>query len=143
MILDVKNRQAIKGQVKFDLKIVRTVNGLALPLNCILNQGEWVGSCVYDDLCGYLKSILSLNEKNCPQNLIDNDIECTCPFNLPIRDLNINQSLDLPTNYVLFAGITSFPIPWISTGDFDVTIKLANETTNILCLNLKYSAKSV
>ena len=141
--MDAKNRQVIKGQVKFDLKITRTVSGITLPLNCILNQGLFVGSCVYNDICDLPKSVSSLDENNCPTNLVDNGILCTCPFDLPIRDLNINQNLDLPANYVLLAGVTSFPYPYVAAGDFDVTIKLTKNTTNILCLNFKYSAKSV
>ena len=54
-ILDAKNRQQIKGQVKADVKIIRTVGSLALPVQCYLNEGTYVGSCVYNDLCDFIK----------------------------------------------------------------------------------------
>ena len=150
MNLDAKNRQVIKGQVKTDVKITRMISGITLAVNCYLSQGTYVGSCVYNDLCDLLKSVLSLDENNCPQNLIDNGIPCKCPFDLPIRDLNINQSFQLPnlsnstilsstpnSNPWLFLGY------WLSSGDFDVTIKSTIGTTNILCLNMKFSTKPI
>ena len=136
LILDAKNRQVIKGQVKADVKVVRTVGGLALPVNCYLNQGTYVGSCVYNDLCDLLKSVLSLDENNCPQNLIDNGIPCKCPFDLPIRDLNINQSFQLPNAAGTLAS-------FLASGDFDITIKGTIGTANILCLNMKFATKPV
>ena len=86
LILDAKNRQIIKGQVKFDLKMVRIVNGLTLPVGCYLNQGTYVGSCVYADLCSLIKSFFELDETNCPQNLVDNGFGCKCPFDFPIKE---------------------------------------------------------
>ena len=121
-ILDAKNRQQIKGQVKADVKMTRSVGGLSLQINCYLYEGTYVGSCIYNDLCSLIKSSLSLDENNCPQNLIDNDIPCTCPFNLPIRELNINKTFDLPSGFFeLIFG--SFLGMGLSQGDFDVTIK--------------------
>jgi hypothetical protein len=142
LILDAKNRQIIKGQVKADVNILRTIGGIQLKVSCWINNGTNVGSCVYPDFCAYIKTIFNLNENNCPQHLINNDIPCTCPFNLPIRDVNINQSFES-------SELTSFWVnnPWniydgiLSTGDFDVTIKLTIGTTNILCLNTKFTLK--
>ncbi len=137
MILDAKNRQVIKGQVKADVNIIRTVAGVGLPLkvNCYKVNGTDVGSCIYPDLCGLLKSVLSLDENNCPANLIANDIRCVCPFDLPIRDVNINQSFDLPAASTTIVG-------FLASGDFDVTIKGTIGTTNILCLNMKFTTKT-
>ena len=136
-ILDAKNRQQIKGQVKADVKIIRTVGSLALPVQCYLNEGTYVGSCVYNDLCDFIKNFFKLDENNCPQNLIDNGIECKCPFDFPIRELNINHSFQyLPS---VAGTIFSF----INFGDFDVTIKGTIGTANILCLNMKFATKPV
>ena len=136
LILDTKNRQPITGLVKADVNITRTVSGLALKVNCFIVNGTSVGSCIYPDLCGLLKSVLSLNETNCPQNLIDNDIPCKCPFNLPTRELNINQSFQLP-------DIRTTIVSFLASGDFDVTIKGTIGITNILCLNMKFEMKPV
>ena len=54
MILDAKNRQIIKGQVKTEVNITRTINGFALKVNCFIVNGTSVGSCVYNDLCGII-----------------------------------------------------------------------------------------
>ena len=122
--------------------MVRTVSGLTLPISCYLSEGINIGSCVYDDLCGLIKSVLDLNETNCPQNLIDNGIPCTCPFNLPIRELNINENFQIP-------ALSNFSNPWLvfftylPSGDFDVTIKLTIDNTNISCLNIKFSIKPI
>ena len=136
MILDAKNRQAIKGLVKADVKITRIVSGLLLPVNCLLVDGTYVGSCVYNDLCGLIKSVLSLDENNCPANLIENGIPCKCPFDLPIRELNINQSFQLP-------DIRTTILNMLATGDFDITIKGTMGLTNILCLNMKIATKPI
>ena len=136
LVLDAKNRQVIRGQVKADVKITRSVGGLQLPVNCYLSQGTYVGSCIYDDLCGLIKSVLSLDETNCPANLIDNGIPCKCPFDLPIRELNINQSFQLP-------DIRTTILNMLATGDFDITIKGTMGLTNILCLNMKIATKPI
>ena len=146
IILDAKNRQIIKGQVKAEVKITRYISSIAMPVNCLLVDGTYVGSCIYNDFCGYIKNILSLNENNCPQNLIDNGIPCTCPFNLPIKEININESLLLPN-----LSNPLNPNPWLgsffqiclASGDIDVTIKLTIGTSNILCLNMKYAIKPI
>ena len=134
LILDGKNRQVIKGLVKTDVNIIRAVGGLPLKVNCYRVNGTDVGSCVFPDLCAYIKTIFKIDETNCPQNLIDNDILCTCPFNLPIRDVNINHYIELPN-----ASNTIFA--FLASGEFDVTIKGTIGTTNILCLNMKFSMK--
>ena len=131
--LDAKNRQIIADQVKSDVTMIRTVSGLSLKVNCY-NVNGGLGSCVYPDLCSLIKSTLSLDQSNCPQNLIDNGIPCTCPFNLPIRDLNINESFGIMFEELGLSYI-------FGSGDFDVTIKATTGTTNVLCLNIKYTIR--
>ena len=136
LILDAKNRQIIKGVVKVDVKITRIVGGVTLPFNCYLMNGTYLGSCVYNDLCGFIKSFYDLDENNCPQNLIDNDVPCKCPFDLPIRELNINHYFNLlPVESTLFS--------LFAQGDFDVTIKGTIGSANILCLNVKFAMKPI
>ena len=56
LVLDAKNRQVIKGVIKADVKIIKKIGGLTLPVNCYLSNGTYIGSCVYNDLCGLIKS---------------------------------------------------------------------------------------
>jgi len=52
--------ERIKGIIKADLKIVRKVSGIKLPVNCYIVEGESVGSWLVVDfdlihtLCFYL-----------------------------------------------------------------------------------------
>ena len=72
LIFTGQNSRAITGVVKADINIVRTVSGLNLKISCYLVDGNYVGSCVYNDLCAVLKSVLDLSPTNCPQSLVDN-----------------------------------------------------------------------
>ena len=137
LILDAKNRQVIRGQVKADVKVVRTVSGLTLPVQCYLNQGTYVGSCVYNDLCDFMKNFLKLDENDCPQSFIDFGIPCKCPFDLPIIELNINHI------FQYLPSVAETSLWFIYSGDFDVTIKGTIGTTNILCLNMKFAMKQI
>lgn len=132
IILDIKNRQEIRGQVKADLNIIRTIAGLSLPVRCTLVNGQYFGSCVYDDLCAFMKGYLNFDENNCPESFIENGFDCRCPFNLPITELNFDNVLDLPD---FSTTIFSF----LASGNFDVTIKGSIGTTNVLCLNMKFT----
>ncbi|CAF0822523.1 unnamed protein product [Brachionus calyciflorus] len=133
-ILSGKSIRDIRGAVRSDIQIKRTVNGITLPITCYLVNGNQVGSCVYPDLCLLLKSVLGYEQSNCPQNLIDNDIDCTCPFKIPKRSLDISTVADLP-------DASTTPIQWIGSGAFDVTIKANDAVGTISCLNLKFSVK--
>ena len=55
IVLDIKNRQPIRGQIKADLKLIRIVSGITLPLQCYNTVNGPFGSCVYDDLCTFMK----------------------------------------------------------------------------------------
>ena len=134
LVFTAQNSAVIKGVVKADINIVRTVSGLTLPIRCVLVDGNYVGSCTYNDLCALIKSVLSLDQNNCPQSLVDNGIDCTCPWNLPVRLVDIKQDFDLP-------DASTTPIGWIGAGDFSVDIKGTQGTTSIMCLNIKFSSK--
>lgn len=106
-ILSGKSLREIKGAVKSTVTIRRTVTGITLPITCYLVDGNYVGSCTYQDLCQLMKSVLGYDESNCPQNLVQNSIDCTCPFKLPARDLDIDVVADLP-------DATQSSITWIA-----------------------------
>jgi hypothetical protein len=128
------NTRVIRGAVKSDVKIKRSVSGLTLDVSCYLVSGNYVGSCVYNDLCLLLNSVLSLTPENCPASLVENGIDCKCPFNLPVRQLDINADFNLP-------DAATTPITWIGTGEFDLTVKGSDSVGQVTCLNLKFSVR--
>jgi hypothetical protein len=58
--INIVATERIRGVIKLDLKIVRKVSGINLPVNCYIVQGESVGSWLVVDydlintLCFYL-----------------------------------------------------------------------------------------
>jgi hypothetical protein len=134
LVFTAQNSAIIKGVVKADVNIVRTVSGLNLKISCYLVDGNYVGSCIYNDLCALIKSVLSLDQNNCPASLVNNGIDCTCPWNLPVRLVDIKEDFDLP-------DASTTPISWIGSGDFNVDIKGTQGLTSIMCLNVKFSSK--
>ena len=74
LVFTAQNSAIIKGVVKADINIVRSFSGLNLRINCYLVDGNYVGSCVYNDLCTVVKSVLSLDQNNCPASLVSNGI---------------------------------------------------------------------
>ena len=135
LIFTTQNSQAIRGAIKFDLNMVRTVNGLNLKVGCCLVDGNYVGSCVYNDFCQFIKWRQNFSPENCPGFLLNNGIDCTCPFNIPAGLIDINTNFNLP-------DISTNTLPaWLGSGDFDVDLKLTQGTTSILCFNIKFSMK--
>ena len=129
-----QNSQAIRGAIKFDLNMVRTVNGLNLKVGCYLVDGNYVGSCVYNDFCQFIKWRQNFSPENCPDFLLNNGIDCTCPSNLSAGIIDIDAIFDLP-------DFSTTKPSWLGSGDFSVDLKLAQGTTSILCLNIKFSTK--
>ena len=72
LVFTAQNSEIIKGVVKGDINIVRSVSGLNLKISCYLVDGTYVGSCIYNDLCGVIKSVLNLDPTNCPASLVSN-----------------------------------------------------------------------
>ena len=134
LIFTSQNSQAIRGEIKTDINLVRTVSGLNLKINCYMRNCEYVGSCVHNDFCQVIKRSLHFSPENCPDFFINNGIDCTCPFNLPAGLIDINANFDLP-------GFGTTPLSWLLSGDFNVDLKLTQGTNSILCFNIKFSIK--
>ena len=81
-----------------------------------------------------MNSVFGFTEANCPQNLIDNNINCKCPFNLPVRTLDLDVDVDLP-------DASTTPIQWIGSGDFKVTIDTRDVVGPIGILTLGFTVK--
>ena len=133
------SKQVISGPVKADVKIIRIVSGLNLPIVCYLNNGNYVGSCVYNDVCQSMKQlffiIFGYRANECPQSLIDSAINCECPFYIPLSLIYIDEDLDIE-------DLATSSISWMGVGDFNVDIKASRANTSIICLNIKFSRKS-
>jgi len=124
--------EEIKGVVKADVKILRTVSGIKLPINCYKVEGENFGSCVYDDLCGIMKRIIKYDDGQCPDNLLQYGIDCNCPVHITKRDLDIEMDVTIP-KAPEYAS-------WLSVGDFDVNLK-ASVGKIVGCFDIKFSVK--
>ncbi|CAF1131861.1 unnamed protein product [Adineta steineri] len=104
-------------KIRVVLKIVRTVAGIALPIKCYKVDGVSVGSCDYEDLCLVLKSLLpSFKPETCPPSMLQYNINCNCPFNIPVGQLDIiKERLELPDAH---ASIANF----MAVGTFSIQI---------------------
>ncbi len=133
-VFSAQNSQSIIGPIRSNITIYRTVSGLKLKISCYLVDGNYVGSCVYNDFCEVLKRRLNFSADNCPPFLIDNSIDCSCPFDIPGGLIDINTVLELP-------DYSMTPMSWMGSGDFDVGFQLTQGTNSILCMNIKFSMK--
>lgn len=138
LVFRAQNSQPIRGPIKSDFSIIKTVSGLRIPIRCYLASGVYVGSCVHTDYCQFLTRFSNFTAENCPSFLVNNSMDCTCPFNLPARLIDINTAFDLP---VFSNSLLNFFLSSLLSGQFDVNIKLTQENTSILCLNFKFSIR--
>ncbi|CAF3083449.1 unnamed protein product [Rotaria socialis] len=118
------------------LKIVRTVSGIKLPVNCYKVEGLDVGSCNYTDLCVVLKTMLpSFKPETCPAAMAIYGIDCNCPFKIPAGKLNIIQEkLVLPDAK---QSIASF----MATGDFAIRLDTSDQQGPYAALTVNFSVK--
>lgn len=133
-------KRDIKGAIKTELNIVRSVSGIALPIRCYLASGLYVGSCTYNDGCkDLLQDILNITAANgnCPPPLAAIGIDCSCPFNIP---QNNNINLQFPSNIEdLSTSVASF----LASGDFKIRLKATGPapTNEVGCLEFSISMK--
>ena len=99
--------------------------------------GIYVGSCVYDDICTIVASLLpdSFNPSACPPELADYGIDCTCPFKIRSGRIEvIDTLLDLPD---ASTSIATF----LASGDFDITINTEDPQGKFGCVRIKFTVK--
>lgn len=128
-------KRPIDGPIKSDVTIVRTVVGLSLPIRCYLVNGDYVGSCTFPDLCKSIMYITNLNQQNCPQNFKDNGIDCTCPFKIPAKFLELQD--EIPTYSPAFLTNT-----WLLKGDYTIKVNGSDSRGHLFCLNLGFTVVS-
>ncbi|KAK3097084.1 hypothetical protein FSP39_006236 [Pinctada imbricata] len=105
----------VNGKYKIQLAIHKKAL-LWIKVPCL----SGVGSCDYE-LCDLLsRNFIHDNVTTCPQQLVDQNLPCTCPFQ--------------PGTYTLKP--TTFTVPkldslwsWLASGDYHVDAKLIEEST--------------
>ena len=125
----------INGALPVTLNMIRTISGLSLSVRCQTINGFYAGSCSYPDLCKDLfGDLLGNTPENCPPELYEWGIDCTCPFNLPVQTVDGNIAFFISTS-------TEF---WISdimgVGDFELTANIRNNRgEHVACFRFLYS----
>ena len=111
----IEASELISGVVKADVKIVRTVNKIKLPVGCYIHQGVQYGSWYelfpeawttqvhlllfsssYADLCALIKRVFTYDSSNCPPQLTQYGINCECPVTLNKNDMDIDLAVNIP-----------------------------------------------
>ena len=131
---EAESLRQISGRLPATFNIIRTIGGLSLPVGCIaLDDGANIGSCSYSDICkDFTQGVFGLNETNCPPELAEWGIDCTCPFDLPIQlaDGSLTFQLDIPNDLSFIFG----------PGDYDLTVTVNNAANqHIGCFRFKFS----
>ena len=125
----------INGALPVTLNMTRTIAGFSLPLRCLNINGLSVGSCSYPDLCkDIFGDFFGNTPENCPPELYEWGIDCTCPFNLPVQTVDGNITFFISTSSE----------PWISdvmgVGDFELTANIRNNRgEHVACFRFLYS----
>ena len=88
LLLDLTLNRDIKGPLITDLSIVRSVSGLSLAFKCFSTSIMNIGSCIYSNFCEFIKFMNDFfirhefEQDKCPEELVNNGFNCTCPSNL-------------------------------------------------------------
>ena len=132
---EAENIRPISGRLSATFNIIRTVSGIALPIRCYQYQGANIGSCTYNDICmDFMQGVFGLDETNCPPELAEWGIDCTCPFDLPIQlaDGSLTFQLDIPNDLSFIFG----------PGDYDLTVTVNNAANqHIGCFRFKFTMR--
>ncbi|CAF1153810.1 unnamed protein product [Adineta steineri] len=113
--VDISATEPIRGVIKADVKLIRTVSGIKLPVSCYIVEGEQVGSCNYPDLCALMQRLTGDLSQDCHPSLVENGIDCTCPVYIPKTALDIIFETEIP-KVPEFAN-------WLAVGDMDCNLK--------------------
>lgn len=126
----------ITGKLTTNVTMIRTVAGLTLPVRCTILSGISVGSCIYDDLCEFVRTLSTRPDMNFVytslfQTFFDNSM---CPIKAEIQERNFEDIIDLPDPSTSIAG-------FIMTGDFNLTVSVREGNTgrNVGCWWIAYT----
>ncbi|KAI3379734.1 hypothetical protein SNEBB_004387 [Seison nebaliae] len=127
----VQNDRPLSGVISLHVNVVRTIAGLSVPIGCFHIDGKPVGSCVYPDVCDFMQRIFKLYPNNCPDNLKEYGIDCSCP--LTGSSTGVIDTQEFSTEIPKFGKILS----WLASGHYNVTAMARNEfDEEIACLQI-------
>lgn len=92
----------VDAPLKAEVYLGKKMGNAWIKIPCI---GE-IGSCTYDDVCDLLSNI-----GECPQEFVDNNIPCKCPFHagtykLPVASFDVEAAIFPPGDYHAQANLT-------------------------------------
>jgi hypothetical protein len=128
----------LSDTIRTVLNIVRTVSGIALPVKCYKVEGVFVGSCDYTDLCVVLQTMLpTFKPETCPPGVAQYNIDCTCPFKIPVGPLNIlKERMELPDAQNTMAS-------FMASGDFSIRLQTYDAVGPYADITIKFTVKPV
>ncbi|XP_060603852.1 ganglioside GM2 activator-like [Ruditapes philippinarum] len=116
---DVNVKQSLSQPLQVKLEMKKKELGFFITIPCIDN----FGSCTYDDICEILSQSGAAGQ--CPQELKDIGIDCTCPF--AKKEYNLSEAT---------FDITATIIP---TGEYQVEANVTKGGAEVVCLKLEFS----
>ncbi|CAF0814879.1 unnamed protein product [Brachionus calyciflorus] len=128
-------KRPIDGPIVSNVTITRSITGITLPIRCYLVNGQWVGSCVYPDLCKSIMYVTNLDSSNCPSNFQSNGVNCECPFNLQSGLIELQDVIQTYSPVFLANS-------WLINGDYKIKISASDSRGYFFCLNLGFTIKS-
>lgn len=113
--------------LKAVVTLEKKLGDMWLKIPCV----DELGSCVYDDLCAILDSLVPPGQP-CPQPLQSYGIPCHCPFKagtytLPSSEFFI-PNMDLPS--------------FLTNGDYRLRVVLSNGDQELACTKYSFSLKA-
>ena len=131
----------ITGKLKTNVSLIRTVAGLTLPVKCTIFNGVSVGSCYYDDLCEFVRTLSTKTEVSFVvtslfQTFFDfGNNKSICPIKAEIQEASFENTVDLP-------DVSNTALSFLMSGDFNLTVSVLEETgRNVGCWWLVYTMK--
>ena len=126
--------RSISSKMNGTFHIVKKMSGANLSVRCYPNsQGIDIGSCSNVDICSEFMMMVNASKDYCPQNLIDNGIDCSCPMKLDRTRLNI----DLPL-VVYPSAVTE---SWFF-GELNIELNVQEQGETLFCLNVDLDVKT-
>lgn len=120
--LDAVIKTTVETATSLALTIKKKIFGVYIEVPCVDN----VGSCTYENPCDMLKNI------TCPPEFIKLGFTCQCPFAAKDYKLD-NVDVKIPA-----IKLPSF----VENGDYEISAKLMNGDSEILCYNVQASLKA-
>lgn len=118
----------------------RLIAGHRLPIKCLLINGVYVGSCVYEDLCETARLLTQKPETKfvftslLKSFFVFKGDEILCPVKSLTQSVNFVEKIHVP-------DFSKTPLSLFMVGDYDIKIELTDEEGNVGCWNFLYTMK--